>query len=404
MERPSRYNTRLSGRRPDPPLTNRAAGSVSYSAPRSQLRTPPRTLAYLFWLSIYFLAKPFYVFPSGLPQPAEGILLCLLVSILTSAPIHWRTSTTEVLFWGFLFFGYACVVNLVWGYLLNDSSIAFTSMFYVFNGITLFVTIYVIELCGRKALFFIFVSGLLSTFIQTVCSFLFHNTDSYGARILGFFENPNQLGYWSVLYATIIFITQKRCNINVIFSLIPVLCLAYLSFISLSRGALIAFFALFIIHFMFHSRLYSVFIVCCACAFLILNGNFIPDVILSLGHGKYDSLESRGYHLIWEYWQYLLFGAGEGGWLYRFNRIRELHSTFGTIIFCYGAIGMSIFIYFMIKIFRASGLVYTLYLLPAFLYGLGHQGLRFTPFWVLVGIVATIGIVDADDVKREQEI
>jgi hypothetical protein len=177
-----------------------------------------------------------------------------------------------------------------------------------------------------------------------------------------------------------------------------------LSIVSLSRGALIAYIALLGIHFRYYTRSYITFIsiMLVIIVFFFFSTELFSKIFLSLGHGKYDNLESRGYDLIFQYWQYLFFGAGEGGWMYRFNRVRELHSTFGTLFFCYGIIGMMIFIYFITRLFRTSGVSYALYLLPAFLYGLGHQGLRFTLFWVVVGLVATIGIADTDDVKHKE--
>src|SRR2546422_1043712 len=60
--------------------------------------------------------------------------------------------------------------------------------------------------------------------------------------------------------------------------------------------------------------------------------------------GKEESMEMRGYDRMTNHPQYLLFGAGEGAY-YRFQSAwpRELHSSYGTLLFCYGIFGTALF-------------------------------------------------------------
>jgi hypothetical protein len=98
-----------------------------------------------------------------------------------------------------------------------------------------------------------------------------------------------------------------------------------------------------------------------------------------------------------EYPEYMILGAAEGA-LYRFNEsdfsdVRyEVHSTFGTILFSYGLIGSALFCLAMWQLYKISHLRYCMYVFPAFLYGLTHQGLRFSLLWLLFAVIALLGV------------
>src|SRR5699024_4236800 len=98
-----------------------------------------------------------------------------------------------------------------------------------------------------------------------------------------------------------------------------------------------------------------------------------------------DVLSDRGYQRIFDYPQYLLFGAGEG-YSARIGGGIELHSLPGTVLFSYGIIGATIFIFLMIRIIFLMKF-HVLLLLGVFLYNLSHNGLRFTILWVVIAII-----------------
>jgi hypothetical protein len=105
-------------------------------------------------------------------------------------------------------------------------------------------------------------------------------------------------------------------------------------------------------------------------------------------------VEERGYDRILKYPEYLLLGAGEGGYQ-RFRHdsalgTHEIHSSIGTLFFCYGAVGTLLFALFSLTVLRRSGLRMWLLVAPSFAYGMTHQGLRFTLFWVLLAIVVAL--------------
>jgi hypothetical protein len=92
----------------------------------------------------------------------------------------------------------------------------------------------------------------------------------------------------------------------------------------------------------------------------------------------------RGYDRISNHPEYLIFGAGEGGYN-RFDTFidnHEMHSSFGTIVFCYGIPGIVLFTLFVFSLLKKLPWFYLVYALPLFAYGVTHMGLRFTIFWV----------------------
>ena len=109
--------------------------------------------------------------------------------------------------------------------------------------------------------------------------------------------------------------------------------------------------------------------------------------------GATDSLAGRGYDRMINNPEFLLFGAGEGGFE-RFESAQpgEVHSSFGTILFAYGLPGLVLFSLFLVMVMRRCGGSRWLLLLPALAYGLTHQGVRFAMFWVLLGVACAPGV------------
>jgi len=106
-----------------------------------------------------------------------------------------------------------------------------------------------------------------------------------------------------------------------------------------------------------------------------------------------SQLEIRNYNRIAEYYEYTVLGAGEGD-LDRFRQSYganlEIHSSIGTVFFSYGVIGLTLFILFLGNLAFRAKLAMGIYLIPALVYGLTHQGLRFSFFWLLIGCLMNV--------------
>jgi hypothetical protein len=98
-------------------------------------------------------------------------------------------------------------------------------------------------------------------------------------------------------------------------------------------------------------------------------------------------LDARGYFAIADgSWLEFVFGLGADGVTARLGN--EVHSTFGGVVNNYGLVGLILFmvpIVWWLAILRdAFGLKGVAYIAgPSLLYGLTHNGIRFTPFWLL---------------------
>jgi hypothetical protein len=113
--------------------------------------------------------------------------------------------------------------------------------------------------------------------------------------------------------------------------------------------------------------------------------------------------EERGYDRIWRNPEYLITGAGEGAYerfvFRKGEKRRELHSSFGTMFFGYGIIGLTLFAVFGARVIRGAPLRMTMMLVPALAYTVAHQGLRFTMFWVVLAAFAVLKPMPDTDKK-----
>jgi hypothetical protein len=129
----------------------------------------------------------------------------------------------------------------------------------------------------------------------------------------------------------------------------------------------------------------------------------VSDRLQTLGEQSDDSLEARGFPRVVDYPEYIVTGAGEGA-LYRFGeadssdeqvQIHEIHSTFLTILFSYGLFGSATFAAAIWRLYRLSSAGTFLYVIPPFFYGLTHQGLRFSFLWLLLAVIAVLGLINS---------
>lgn len=360
--------------------------------PRMAITGKQGTISLLL-LTAYLVAKPFYFLPSGTAQIGDFVIALLFVLTFLGRQ-GLAQGAGPVLWTCVLFATYTLIVNAVWAGLLADLSMLITPVFYFFNATIVYVILTNHAKTGKRLLRTVLAGVVLSAMLQVLLSLAF--LASGQERQTLFFNNPNQLGYWGLLSATIFCLLANHVRLRLAYQLPVLAILAYMVAISLSKAAIIAFLLLNLIHF---SRKFSHFILVSALGvvlFLLLSDlPLFEDVVARLrniGQQSDDSLAGRGYDRIWRFPQYLILGAGEGA-LYRFGAESglELHSTFGAVFFSYGIVGLLLFGLLLWQLLSASNWPTILYLLPAFLYGTTHQGLRFSFLWVLFAVIAALG-------------
>lgn len=350
---------------------------------------------------IYFILTPFYIFPSGLPQPADYlVIISILVFFLFGSykKVYNYKITKDLKVLLLVIF----LVNLGNQFYLANKGIdgrpLFAVLFYIFNFSFLMMVIAYIDYEKYKNI--ISISILSSVALQ--CFLLILGIGNLtGGRETAFFNNPNQLGYFGLLSLSIFSVNKSKLRSSTLVSISMICFSAFLVLMSGSRAALFGILLLALFLFIeeslkFNLRYFIGVIFISIISIFLLNYNYIEDrlnKIQARNESRNSTIssewETRGYSRMMYYPEFLFFGAGEGGNL-RFidtNNDHEMHSAFGTMLFSYGILGFILFIRLIFRIIVLRPWHNMLILLPVLVYNISHQGLRVTMFWVLLGIL-----------------
>jgi hypothetical protein len=371
---------------------------------RSTTHTAPHLpLWLLFAWFLFFLLNPFYLFESGLPQPSDWLMVVIFAYIFFTGLKPQGTMEVELVNRHRWFVIYVTIVNSLWFFFIDQSQekrfpTFLHSFFYIFNFLTLRSSLILSRAYKNKFLIYTSYAIGLGMMIQVGLSFLMGSTESRNPL---FFNNPNQLGYYALLSGSLLVYAVRTVKINMLFQLISYFSFFYLTLLSSSKGALagsVVLIALAVLNqglLNFKQLIILSFAVGLGSYFIFQDelGSRLFDYSYQrfemIGESRDDSYEGRGYDRIVNNPEYMVLGAGEGGY-YRFDTLLEageIHSSFGTIIFCYGVIGLFLFFRFLAYIFKGSSFFELLYFIPIFAYSITHQGLRDSLFWVFLGVV-----------------
>jgi hypothetical protein len=299
--------------------------------------------------------------------------------------------------------GWILLVNTVWFFLLGELQFMKKTTFYVYN-ISVFIFIigagYHDYNRLKQTLHLTCVVALL---MQVIYILVF--ADAPGRRVLGTFNNPNQLGYWALLVMTCLAFTRER-EPATLTDLAAMGAGLYVAMVSLSRAAFLSALLLVCV-FLLTRRLRGpvlALVVAGAMAGLVslqlTNGGpllraFENEATANIAHrldsvGEDDNeILKRGYDRILRRPEYIAFGAGEGAFhrLHPDGKSKEFHSSLGNIRMSYGIVGILVFAFLFFVVFAGSPFIAWLYIVPIMLYGITHMGLRFSLFWVFLGVV-----------------
>jgi hypothetical protein len=277
--------------------------------------------------------------------------------------------------------------------LFGPDSFLLYPVYYIYNGLIFLAAIVLYRHYGDRFLRVTVFAVLGTVFVQVVTSLVFRSSAGRGSVL---FNNPNQLGYYALLAATLIALTHRRLQLRLLTSSIALVCCGWLALISASRAAVGGIVGL--LAFLIFSNPKVIVVACFAAVAIVVGVGPIGEAIdasqgrvLNLSaHADRSFLQERGYDRIWRNEQYLVLGAGEGG-LSRFDdtafvKNMEIHSSAGTVLFSYGIVGSILFILFTWRVIRRARLRLTIMLLPPLLYTGAHQGLRFTLLWVVLAV------------------
>jgi hypothetical protein len=356
----------------------------------------------LVLLFAYLISMPFYVLPSGLPQPSDLVLSVAFALFWTycaaRARVTLHPTLRQLTLVVLLFVTYVVAVGLCSTAAVGDVRIALYPLFYLFNFLAFLLVLSLYSSEAERSLATVALGVLISLYLQTVLSLFLQGINEEGERQVAFFNNPNQLGYYALLSASVLAIAREYRALSRTAYLTGMLCAVWLCALALSKAALVAIAVLLLIE-TSRKRVDVPLLLGAILATIAVSGAVdlvvLENVIARLqdiGAASDDSAAGRGYNRIWLYPQHLIFGAGEGAF-YRFSGTNngEIHSTFGTILFSYGVVGAAIFGLASLLVLLQVRLSRVLYLAPAALYGITHNGLRDTLVWVLLALVLALG-------------
>lgn len=319
------------------------------------------------------------------------------MGLLSLNLLNYSKHISAVYIFGAVFVGLTFCINMIHYYFIADIKFILHSLYYLFN---FCIFIYGVILFSRYPDImnkWSYNALIAIIFVQLLSVVFFPDTDDF--RASGTFNRSNQLAYWCVLSASLLLIL-KRGNKITLLDVAAFCILAYIEMLSLSKAGILVFLFLFLIFLLSPQmpkpyRWMLIFILFTLVIANLSNAQRIFDFVQkvetieavskrlgTLGKQSDDTAEGRGYLRLIEHPQYLFIGAGEGAY-WRFGR-QELHSGIATLIFSYSLFGFGFFLLFLINIFYRLPWYYAALLVPVFLYGLTHQNIRFSLFWVFL--------------------
>ena len=332
--------------------------------------------AVLFFLLFIFL-KQFYLFPSGGMEAADVCLFAsffmLLCDCMRRRPERLLQLKTESLFYVFL--ASVLMINAYYGIRLGRGEFFKYTCFWIFNACAIWSFCYLTEYGGKA-----FLTGInrvvkVNIGVQLLIYLSGHGRifreDGGAVRYQGTFNDPNQLAFF--LFMMILLLYLYRCRFgDRSFPVFYVLVLPVIA-ASKSTGILLGVFVFTIL-----AVLYELYQIGCKkgvsvkvwilgiCMGVLIFGLFlwwiwpaadfdvktvdynmltrIQEKIWKVAHGGLLGLFlDRGMEKLVLYPQYLLYGAGEGGFD-RFtlaSQVNEIHCCLFSVMFCYGLIPTS---------------------------------------------------------------
>lgn len=356
------------------------------------LRAFARDPVLFFWCA-FVATIPVYVGASGMPQPGNALIFVIIPLALAGWDKRMDRSSLRALIALIAFTAWVCVVNVTWAAVtgkFNTHDYLIFPIYYIFNAAVILAALLIYRRAADVFLRATTYSVLFAVGYQVLASFVYSSSLYRDAL---FFNNPNQLGYWALLAACLISLTQKRLKLGLVVSGIGVTGCAYLATLSASRAALAGIAILLILLLFSNPRIILAGIIA-AVALTSLGGPLARAIDASQARAELEDqraaggfIAERGYDRLWKYKEHLLLGAGEGD-LTRFTddpkKAHEIHSSAATVLFSYGLVGALLFLWFMWHVLAGATLRYSLILVPTLAYAIAHQGLRFTMLWILI--------------------
>ena len=357
-------------------------------------------------LIVFFILKTIYIGPSGLPQVGDIFLLISTLYLFCRSDWHLDLDTSSLRMVGVIaaLLLYQIAINAIWSIIIGTNLVRYC-FYYIYNFIAFLDTIMICRRIGirqlKLSLFYGAALSLLSPIIGIIIS-------GGNARNVGFFNNPNQLGYHALVVMTVILLFRED---YVGWEKYAVMILAlFVSVLSASRAAVTGVIVSIGTTVLFDNSTASSIRparkFCALLAFICLlyfvffsEGRLASEnQQIKLIRVRYENIikgtedleGNRGYGRIKEVELGAFFGVGEGAYD-RFSARTgyEIHNTYLSLMVCYGLIGFLGYVVFFVCCIMKRGL--TIHYLSAIsgvlVFQLVHNGIRNTLIWVTLAVV-----------------
>ncbi len=369
----------------------------------------------LFFYSLYFILNPIYLWSSGLPQISDlSIIFSIIIyTFYRKFTFKITEEIKPILLVGLLFVVWIIFINLIWIFRLQTiDNFLVSTFFYIYNYFLLFFVIALVNHYKNILFKVTYISVIISVIIQFLIYIISGGGD--GSRQVGFLNNPNQLGYYSLLILAFLIFFSSKLDIKFYWFMLAMVSSIILILASLSKAAIVSMLGLLILYLFVKNKkkkLKKKYVVCLA---LILALGFsmykatdffqenqlmnsVQERVDSIGEDADDNLEGRGYDRLYDHPEYWITGAGEGAY-YRFSKNNfELHSTLGNLLISYGIVGLSLFVLMVLFALRNDRFRSTYIVLFLMVYGLTHNGIRNSLLWILLALIASYTIKEINE-------
>lgn len=315
--------------------------------------------------------------------------------------LHVSNSNKKVIFYLAMFTIYVIFVNSIIS-IYNNSALALKyNLYYLFN---FMVFIIFLDILSKNKVYikYIFYSLTISLLIQFLLMLGGYGRTWLGYQHILFFNNPHQLGYYSLLLASLLLLVgvyRKTMPLQLL-SIIGIAIYLSISALSISSSLAIAVGSTFYVmrQTKQKSRGFYLIVAISIILSLVIGKTIYQKVVVS---NPYINIEEkigsktsrsggwqagRGYDTLFEDPQYLILGMGE--FPGRFHN--EFHSILGNILRSYGIVGLSLLLIFGYLVFKHKPLFTFYYFIPILMYGLAHNGIRQPFLWIYLAMVLSL--------------
>jgi hypothetical protein len=345
---------------------------------------------------------PLYLFPSGGLQISHALLAVFSLLILTDGVIY-VTRPQKLLGAVAIFALFREGVAVVIGG--GEIGGIIQAVIIAFNFLILTALIHANRL-GRFN--HIIITGLIVAAIVAILPIITSGFDIRGSAVrtreIGSFNNPNQLAYFAACLFSISGLAYVTGKTSIFVSIFLLSVAIFLTIVSLSKAALVGCgIALLLLGFVFFQRTYArvlfTIMVMLGVFYFYSNIDFGNEEnfkfllrLMDIGSDSDDNFRTRGYLVLYDGAENIfeiLFGLGREKVFLVLGH--EVHSTYVVSIMSYGLIGGGFYLAFLLHwILRLHGdlgmLTMVAIIIPPLLYGIAHNGTRFTIFYIMIGL------------------